>query len=257
MVVLSLFPGLGLLDHAFADCGFCVVRGPDPLWGGDIHDFHPPAGAFDGIVGGPPCQSFSDLKRLFTAAGFQTRGVDLVPEFVRCVEESQPRWFVMENVTRATEPSPSGYSVSKKIIHDWKAGGRTRRKRAFWFGHRGPALIWPVDQKHWPAGKIERTITRNARVPDESHHRRAAERGGGVLPGDGRYMPIQDVLKLQGLPEDWTEPMPFRLDALRIMLGNGVPQAMGRAVAQAVKDTIYGKETNRTSQDDGPTEKAG
>src|SRR2546430_12673163 len=37
----------------------CVVRGPDLLWGGDIRRFHPPAGKFDGVIGGPPCQLFS------------------------------------------------------------------------------------------------------------------------------------------------------------------------------------------------------
>ena len=52
-VVLSLFPGIGLLDQAFEEEGFCVVRGPDLLWGGDIRRFHPPAGVFDGIIGGP------------------------------------------------------------------------------------------------------------------------------------------------------------------------------------------------------------
>ena len=34
--MLSLFPGIGLLDMAFEEEGFCVVRGPDLLWGGDI-----------------------------------------------------------------------------------------------------------------------------------------------------------------------------------------------------------------------------
>ena len=33
-LVLSLFPGIGLLDMAFEAEGFCVVRGPDLLWGG-------------------------------------------------------------------------------------------------------------------------------------------------------------------------------------------------------------------------------
>jgi hypothetical protein len=32
--------------------GFCVVKGPDVLWGGDIRRFHPLAGRFDGIIGG-------------------------------------------------------------------------------------------------------------------------------------------------------------------------------------------------------------
>lgn len=35
-LVLSLFPGIGLLDMAFEEEGFCVVRGPDLLWGGDV-----------------------------------------------------------------------------------------------------------------------------------------------------------------------------------------------------------------------------
>ena len=50
-LVLSLFPGIGLLDQAFEEQGFCVVRGPDLLWGGDIKQFHPPAGKFDGVNG--------------------------------------------------------------------------------------------------------------------------------------------------------------------------------------------------------------
>jgi hypothetical protein len=48
-LVLSLFPGIGLLDMAFEEEGFCVVRGPDLLWGGDIKNFHPPRGKFNGV----------------------------------------------------------------------------------------------------------------------------------------------------------------------------------------------------------------
>lgn len=33
-LVLSIFPGIGLLDRAFEEEGFCIVRGPDLLWGG-------------------------------------------------------------------------------------------------------------------------------------------------------------------------------------------------------------------------------
>ena len=33
-LVLSIFPGIGLLDMAFEEEGFCIVRGPDLLWGG-------------------------------------------------------------------------------------------------------------------------------------------------------------------------------------------------------------------------------
>ncbi len=53
-LVLSLFPGIGMFDHAFEREGFCVVRGPDPIWGGDVRTFSPPSGVFDGIIGGDP-----------------------------------------------------------------------------------------------------------------------------------------------------------------------------------------------------------
>jgi len=45
------FPGIGMLDRGFEDVGFCVVRGPDLIWGGDIRNFHPPAGRFAGVIG--------------------------------------------------------------------------------------------------------------------------------------------------------------------------------------------------------------
>ena len=32
-IVLSLFPGAGLLDRGFEAAGFCVVRGPDVVFG--------------------------------------------------------------------------------------------------------------------------------------------------------------------------------------------------------------------------------
>ena len=53
-IVLSLFPNIGLLDKGFEQAGFCVVRGPDLLFGGDIYDFHAPPGKFDGVMGGRP-----------------------------------------------------------------------------------------------------------------------------------------------------------------------------------------------------------
>jgi len=69
--VFSLFSGIGLLDLAFEESGFMVVRGPDLLWGDDIRDFHPQPGHFGGIIGGPPCQAFSRLRYLAEYNGYQ------------------------------------------------------------------------------------------------------------------------------------------------------------------------------------------
>ena len=40
-LILSIFPGIDLLGHAFEEVGFCVVRGPDLITGGDIRRFKP------------------------------------------------------------------------------------------------------------------------------------------------------------------------------------------------------------------------
>lgn len=63
-LVLSLFPGIGLLDMAFEEEGFCVVRGPDLLWGGNIRKFRPPPNKFDGVIGGPHCQAHTVKRAL-------------------------------------------------------------------------------------------------------------------------------------------------------------------------------------------------
>src|ERR1041384_1576721 len=107
-LVLSLFPGIGLLDMAFEQEGFCLVRGPDLIWGGDVRRFHPPAGKFDGVIGGPPCKWWSSAANIAKARG-QTVQPDMIPEFVRCVEEARPKWFLMENVRGAPVPAVRGY----------------------------------------------------------------------------------------------------------------------------------------------------
>ena len=143
MLVLSLFPGIGLLDSAFEAEGFCVVRGPDVLWGGDVRQFHPLAGRFDGIIGGPPCQSFSSLVHLVRANGDEPRFGNLIPEFERCVAEAQPAWFLMENVRAAPEPVVAGYGVksffldNSQVLGEDGFGQEQMRLRKFCFGMRG------------------------------------------------------------------------------------------------------------------------
>lgn len=144
-LALSLFPGIGLLDSAFEQEGFCVLRGPDVLWGGDIRRFHPPAGPFDGIIGGPPCQTFSSLAHLVRANGHEPRFGNLIPEYERCVAESTPAWFLMENVPAAPEPVVAGYGVKSFLLDNSCLDGgdgmglEQRRVRRFSFGLRGVA----------------------------------------------------------------------------------------------------------------------
>lgn len=234
-LVLSLFPGIGLLDMAFELEGFTVVRGPDVLWGGDIHRFHPPAGKFDGIIGGPPCQAFSsagDLRR--ARSGKQ---INLIPEFERVVDEASPTWFIMENVRRAPLPRVDGYVVADYLVHNRWFGAEQMRKRRFsfgWAGDRRPLLIEPSLSR---AQAVKRTVLasdgkrdgRGTNLPDRQHCLQAER------------FTFEQACVLQGLPGDFLSRAPFTKEGKYKVVGNGVPLPMGRAIAKAVMEATNGK----------------
>jgi DNA (cytosine-5)-methyltransferase 1 len=228
VLVLSLFPGIGLLDRAFEEEGFCVVRGPDLLWGGDIKVFHPPAGRFDGVIGGPPCQEFSP-------AGQITRpSVDrnLIPEFERVVLEAQPEWFLMENVRRAPVASISDYKVHSFLLNNRWLGEEQNRERRFCFGTRtGKKLIVPGDL----LAIFEAQVFESCVLASEGKSGRTLRRGP--------YLPRRSWEKfceLQGLPGDFLKDSPFTIKARYKVVGNGVPLPMGRAIAKATRQAIQG-----------------
>lgn len=221
-LILSLFPGIGLLDRAFEEKGFCVVRGPDLLWGGDIHNFHPPVGRFDGVIGGPPCQKFSTAARL--RPGIQRE--DLIPEFERCVAEAQPTWFLMENVRQAPIPSIAGYIVCPILLNNRAFGEEQNRVRRFSFGTRdGRRLI--VDGI---------TLFDN---PVYEYCVTAHDHTGGNWENSkrGKGRTWKEMARLQGLPEDFDIPAFTRYE-LGKAIGNGVPLPMGQAIAKAVRAAL-------------------
>lgn len=151
-LVLSLFPGIGLLDRAFEAEGFCIVRGPDLLWGGDVKRFHPPAGRFDGVIAGVPCQRWSPLVHMVRHAhGEEAVAEDMFPELERVVSEAQPLWFLTECSPFAPIPAAPGYAVSSLVLDNrWIGDGVGQvqsRRRRFCFGVRGEVGVdrLPVD----------------------------------------------------------------------------------------------------------------
>ncbi len=250
-LVLSLFPGIGLLDMAFEEAGFCVVRGPDLLWGGDVHRFHPPASRFDGIIGGPPCQAFSRLRHIVEANGYQT-APNLIPEFNRVIEEAQPTWFLMENVPDAPMPAPRGrWSMASEMVRDVWVGGETDRLRRFTFGH---ARMGGADRFHVETLALHRPDPEVAALASSGGRRRPVAIGdsgkrkphtGGEI-NKGRYDWSQHCAA-QGLPPDFLADCPLTIAGKIKAVGNGVPLPMGRAVAAAVRRAITQPETTPCS----------
>ena len=228
-LVLSLFPGIGLLDRAFEEEGFCIVRGPDLLWGGDIRRFHPPSGVFDGVIGGPPCQAFSGIANF--AHRWKHQPENLIPEFERAVREAGPAWFLMENVPGSPIPNVGGYEVNWVLVNNRDFGAEQSRERRFSYGTPdGMRLDSAVGEAILAApinGSYTRTVT--------THH-------GGRWPngteGEG-VVSVEEALVRQGLEDDFFgDRSPFKRDAQKKMIAQGVPLPMGRAIAQAVKQAI-------------------
>lgn len=215
-LVLSLFPGLGFLDRAFEGEGFAVVRGPDLIWGSDVRDFRVPSGRFQGVIGGPPCQSFSPIGNVNRARwGDDSVMPDLIPEFARVLDEARPDWWVMENSPHAYPPVTPSHCLT--LDTEW-LGEKQSRRRCFWSGHplevEVPALV-PMD-----AGS-ERAVSWKTVDWKGSRSREGARS-------------LAAMLELQGFPPDLLDACPFTVDAAKKAVGNGVPLPMGRAVARAV-----------------------
>jgi DNA (cytosine-5)-methyltransferase 1 len=213
MLLLSLFPGIDLLGMGFELEGFCVVRGPDLIFGGDIRDFHPPPGRFDGVIAGSPCQDFSRLRRgAPTGAGRAMLG-----EFARCVEEAQPDWFLLENVPGVPDIAISGYVVQRFDLRANECGLSQQRLRHFQFGScRGTVLVLERDAR--------RPITAPACTASETS--RAGRRGWA------------EFCAAMGLPSGFELPA-FKLSARYAAVGNGVPLPVAQFVARAVRDCQY------------------
>lgn len=251
-LVLSLFPGIGLLDRAFEEEGFCIVRGPDLLWGGDIRSFHPPAERFDGVIGGPPCQAFSQLAGLIKHCG-RRLAADLIPEFERCVAEAAPAWFLMENVRGAPLPRVVGYQVDAPLYDNRSIGGEQSRVHRFSFGSRdGRSLRAHLEAVALQNPKWAPRVLASGGVGERGADGRPLDERcrGGRLPHD-RIRPTDrarflghrtaryfgEAKHLQGLPDEWDLPG-FTVAAKVRALGNAVPLPMGRAVARAVKAAL-------------------
>src|SRR3954452_165015 len=111
----------------------------DHVFAGPIEDV-PSFPASDVVIGGPPCQGFSPLN--MRGVGLERRG--LWREYLRALEESEPRAFVMENVPellksgeyvsfrRAVEKL--GFNVDQRILNAADYGVPQTRRRAFVIG---------------------------------------------------------------------------------------------------------------------------
>ncbi len=182
MRLISLFSGAGGLDKGFQNAGFKTVMAneydkkicptfranfPDVLLSDeDIRKL--PSSAFpdniDGIIGGPPCQSWSEGGAL---RGIEDARGQLFYEYIRILKDKQPYFFVAENVSgmlaeRHSEAvkgfmklfDEAGYYVNLKMLNANDYDVPEDRDRIFYIGFRKDLNLkffpFPTPKSHKP-----------------------------------------------------------------------------------------------------------
>ncbi len=162
MDIISLFSGAGGLDLGFEKAGFRVIWANEydkTIWETYEKNHTAPLIKEDirkvksedipdcqGIIGGPPCQSWSEAGSL---KGIEDARGQLFYEYIRILKDKQPLFFVAENVkgmmaqrhNKAVENiinqfESAGYDVYINMLNANDYNVPQDRKRVFYIGFR-------------------------------------------------------------------------------------------------------------------------
>lgn len=163
MNLISLFSGAGGLDLGFEKAGFNISMANEydkgiwatyeanhsaPLIKGDIRNIKDTdfPNEIDGIIGGPPCQSWSEAGSL---RGINDSRGQLFFDYIRILKNKRPKFFLAENVSgmlasRHSEAVKNiiqqfedcGYNLTLTLVNAADYGVPQDRKRVFYIGFR-------------------------------------------------------------------------------------------------------------------------
>ena len=162
MRVASFFSGAGGLDRGFENAGFNIIWANEfdsSIW--DTFRVNFPHAFLDtrsivnvpsldvpdvdGIIGGPPCQSWSEAG---AGRGINDKRGQLFYEYIRILRDKQPKFFLAENVSGILsakhkeaftniikEFEDAGYNVSYKLLNANDYGVPQDRERVIVIGY--------------------------------------------------------------------------------------------------------------------------
>lgn len=163
MKIVSFFAGAGGLDLGFSQAGFDVIWANEydkEIW--DTYELNHKNTILDkrsivdvassevpdcdGIIGGPPCQSWSEAG---SSRGITDKRGQLFFEFMRILADKKPKFFLAENVSGMLLPTHKealanikqmfadiGYVLSFELLNVSDFGIPQDRKRVFFIGYR-------------------------------------------------------------------------------------------------------------------------
>ena len=183
MKLASLFTGAGGLDLGFKKAGFNTVWANEydsTIWETFEHNFpktkldrrsivdvsHSDIPDIDGIIGGPPCQSWSEAG---AGRGINDKRGQLFFDYIRLLEKKQPKFFLAENVSGILHPKhtdafsniikafeKAGYIISWKLLNANDYDVPEDRLRVIIVGYHKKLkkkFEFPEPQKHKPTLK--------------------------------------------------------------------------------------------------------
>ncbi|SHK50444.1 DNA cytosine methyltransferase [Tepidibacter formicigenes] len=168
MKVVSFFSGAGGLDRGFENAGFNIIWANEKdkkIW--DTYRYNHPNTILEtksitdvkitdipneeiyGVIGGPPCQSWSLAGAM---RGIEDDRGALFYEYLRLLKDINPKFFVVENVPGMVSKrhiqtfeniiklfevcGENGYNVKFNILNSSDFGVCQERKRVFLIGYR-------------------------------------------------------------------------------------------------------------------------
>ena len=183
MKIVSLFSGAGGLDLGFEKAGFNTIWANEydkTIWATFEHNF--PKTKLDrrsitnispdeipdcdGIIGGPPCQSWSEAG---SGRGINDERGKLFLDYIRILEKKQPKFFLCENVGGILNPKhaksfnsflekfeQAGYNISWQLVDANDYNVPQNRNRVIIVGFRkdlGKKFKFPKPQEYKPVLK--------------------------------------------------------------------------------------------------------
>jgi DNA (cytosine-5)-methyltransferase 1 len=205
MKVISLFAGCGGLDLGFKNAGFEIVFANDfdkvvletyrknhtmPIDNRPIQDI--PSSEIpdaDGIIGGPPCQSWSLAGAM---KGINDERGKVFYEYIRLLKDKEPLFFVAENVPGMI--SSAHIEEFKKIIEEFKKLGYVVNYKLLDARDFGV----PQERKRVIIVGYNKKIGKGFQFPEPTHAKNPKEQFFAEKPLK-KWVTLKETLK--GLPE--------------------------------------------------------
>lgn len=234
MKVISLFSGAGGLDLGFEKAGFDIIIANEydktiwdtyqanhsaPLIKEDIRNLS--SNAFpdcDGIIGGPPCQSWSEAGSL---RGINDPRGQLFYEYIRILRDKKPKFFLAENVKGMLAKRHSialndiihqfneaGYDTYIELLNANDYGVAQDRERVFFVGFRKDLNIkfnFPEKSKYKPTLKDVIWDLRETAIPALDKNKTNGE--ACILPNHEYFVGAYSTIYMsRNRVRQWHEP---------------------------------------------------